>query len=93
MVMVFDWDADKNNWLKKERKISFEQLVVVVEAGDLLEVLTHPNQSRYSHQIVMLVKIDDYVYAVPTVVQKDVYFMKTAYPSRKYTAMYLSERR
>jgi len=90
--MVFDWDSDKNEWLRKERDISFEQIVVAVESGDLLEVLAHPNQERYGHQIVMLVKIDNYVYAVPTVVQKDVFFMKTAYPSRKYTAMYLPER-
>ncbi|HMK55918.1 MAG TPA: DUF4258 domain-containing protein [Dissulfurispiraceae bacterium] len=87
--MVFDWNTDKNEWLRKERDISFEQIVVAVESGDLLEVLAHPNQGRYGHQIVMLVKIEDYVYAVPTVVQKDVFFMKTAYPSRKYTAMYL----
>jgi len=91
--MVFDWDSDKNKWLKKERDISFEQIVVAVEAGDLLQVLAHPNQTRYAHQVVMLVKIDDYVYAVPTVVQKDVLFMKAAYPSRKYTAMYLPKRR
>ena len=91
--MVFDWDADKNEWLNKERNISFEQVVVAVEAGDLLEVLTHPNQARYAHEIVMLVKIDDYVYAVRTDMQEDVYFMKTAYPSRKYTAMYLPKRR
>ena len=59
--------------LNKERNISFEQIVVAVEAGDLLEVLTHPNQARYAHQIVMLVKIDDYIYAVPTVVEEDVF--------------------
>ena len=74
--MVFDWAADKNGGLNMEINISFEQIVVAVEAGDLLEVLTHPNQARYANQIVMLAKIDDYVYAVPTVVQKDVYSMK-----------------
>ena len=59
----------------------------------MLEVLTNPNQAQYAHQIVMLVKIDDYVYAVRTDMQEDVYFMKTAYPSRKYTAMHLPKRR
>jgi len=91
--MVFDWDANKNEWLNKKRNISFEQIVVAVEAGDLLEVQTHPNQARHSHQVVMLMKIDDYVCAVPTNVQEDVFFMKTAYPSRKYTVMYLPKRR
>ena len=74
--MVFDWAADKNGGVNMEINISFEQIVVAVEASDLLEVLAHPNQARYANQIVMLAKIDDYVYAVPTVVQKDVYSMK-----------------
>jgi hypothetical protein len=38
----FRWPPDKNDLLKQERGISFEDITVAVEAGGLLEVVPHP---------------------------------------------------
>ncbi len=91
--MVFDWNNDKNATLKKERNISFERIVVAIEEDHLLDILEHPNKERYPNQLLLIVEVEDYVYVVPCVIEKDVYYMKTLFPSRKYTDKYLSKRR
>lgn len=88
--MVVNWDNDKNRQLKKERGITFEQVLIAMETGGMLDILDHPNKERYPDQVVFLVRINDYVYAVPTVIKKEEFFLKTIYPSRKYTDLYLS---
>ena len=87
--MTFDWNESKNQTLKKERGVSFERIVVAVEEGHLLDVLEHPNKDKYCNQLLLVVEIETYVYLVPTVVDKDVFFLKTIFPSRKYTDKYL----
>ncbi len=87
--MVFNWDNDKNRELKKNRNICFEEILVAVESGDIVDIIDHPNKTKYPNQIVMLVRIGDYIYAVPTVIKREEFFLKTIYPSRKYTAKHL----
>jgi hypothetical protein len=87
--MTFDWNESKNQTLKNERAVSFERIVVAVEEGHLLDVLEHPNKDKYYNQLLLVVEIENYVYLVPTVVDKDVFFLKTIFPSRKYTDKYL----
>ena len=87
----FRWSAEKNEQLKLERGVSFEQIVVAVEAGGLLDILAHPNQARYPNQRVLVVASDGYAYLVPFVEQEDHYFLKTVIPSRKATRDYLGE--
>lgn len=93
--MVFNWDNEKNQWLKKERNISFEQVLIAIESGDIVDILEHPNKKRFTNQILILVAINDYVYAVPAVENDndEEYFLKTIYPSRKYTERYLQGKR
>jgi hypothetical protein len=91
--MVFDWNNDKNTTLKHERHISFERIVVAIEEDHLLDVLEHPNKDKYPNQFLLIVEIEQYVFIVPCVVDKDVYFLKTIFPSRKYTSKYLPEAR
>lgn len=93
--MVFNWDNEKNQWLKKERNISFEQVLIAIESGDIVDILEHPNKKRFTNQILILVAINDYVYAVPAVKNDndEEYFLKTIYPSRKYTERYLQGKR
>jgi len=87
--MTFDWNESKNQTLKDARGVSFERVVVAVEEGHLLDVLEHPNKTKYSNQLLLVVEIENYVYLVPTVVDKEVFFLKTIFPSRKYTDKYL----
>lgn len=87
----FRWGTEKNEQLIAERGVSFEQMVVAVEAGGLLDVLAHPNASRYPNQKVLVVASDGYAYLVPFVEQEDHFFLKTVIPSRKATRDYLKQ--
>lgn len=85
----FRWNHDKNEALKIERSISFEEIVLAIEAGGLLDELRHPNSAKYPNQFVFVVALDDYVYLIPYVEEADYYFLKTVIPSRKATRDYL----
>lgn len=85
----FRWNHDKNEALKVERSISFEEIVLAIEADGLMDELRHPNPGRYPNQSVFVVALDGYVYLVPYVEEPDYYFLKTVIPSRKATRDYL----
>ena len=87
--MIFDWNNEKNIMLKRDRNISFERIIVAIEQDGLLDILEHPNKEKYPNQLLLLVEIDRYVYVVPCVLENDVCFLKTIFPSRKYTSKYL----
>jgi len=90
-VKSFNWSPEKNERLKKERGVSFEQVVFCIESGRLLDVLDHPKPGRYKGQKLYVVDIDNYAYIVPFVDEGDERFLKTIFPSRKYTKLYLHE--
>jgi hypothetical protein len=81
----------KNELLKRERGISFEEVVFHIENGDILEVIDHPNV-RYLHQRVFVLNIDGYAYFVPFIETDDEIFLKTIFPSLKMTKKYLYEK-
>jgi len=91
-VKPFRWSIDKNESLKAERDISFEEIVLAIEEGGLKDVLVHPNQRRYPGQVVLVVAYRDYVYLVPSVEESTHYFLKTVIPSRKATRDYLGRK-
>jgi hypothetical protein len=85
----FRWNHDKNEQLKTERGLSFEEIVLAIEGNGLLDVLRHPNPGKYSNQRVFVVKVDGYANLVPFVEEAEYYFLKTIIPSRKATRDYL----
>ncbi len=85
----FRWNPDKNRELLSERGVSFEQVVVAIEGGGLLDVLAHPNTKRYPNQRLLVVTWDSYAYLVPYVEEREYFFLKTVIPSRKATREYL----
>ena len=87
----FRWNHSKNEQLKAERDISFEEIVLAVEAGGLLDTLRHSNPGKYPKQRVLVVAVEDYVHLVPFVEEADCYFLKTIIPSRKATRDYLKK--
>ena len=88
-MKIFSWNSEKNVLLKAERQISFEDIVLYIEMGFLLDVLEHPNQQKYKGQKVFVVRVDDYVYLVPFIETEKEVFLKTIIPSRKATRKYL----
>jgi hypothetical protein len=88
-MKTFSWNSEKNALLKAGRQISFEEIVLYIGMGFLLDVLEHPNQEKYKGQKVFVVQVDDYVFLVPFIETEDKIFLKTIIPSRKATKKYL----
>jgi uncharacterized DUF497 family protein len=90
-VKYFDWDREKNEWLKEERGVCFEDVIQAIDDGKLLETIDHPNQKRYPNQKMYVLNINGYVYIVPFVGDEEKRFLKTIFPSRKMTEKYMKE--
>jgi uncharacterized DUF497 family protein len=91
--MYFDWNPEKNEWLKKNRKISFEEISLLLAEGKVWKVAKHPNVKKYPQQMIFLLTVDGYVYFVPYVVEGEKIFLKTAFPHRGATKVFLTERK
>ena len=81
LLKEFKWSSLKSKRLKRVRGASFED---VVEAR-LVAIKKHPQKEN---QNMMLFEYKNYIWAVPFVEDKSYTFLKTLYPSRKYTRMY-----
>lgn len=88
-MRVFDWSSEKNDFLKAERGISFEDIVLNIQLGNEVDIYEHPNQKRYPGQKVSVVLVEGYAYLVPFVENEDEIFLKTVIPSRKATKQYV----
>ncbi len=88
-MKTYAWNEEKNLQLKAERRVSFEEVLVHIAAGDVLDVVQHPHPEKYKGQCIVIVKIRDYAWLVPFVESEDVIFLKTIIPSRKATRKYL----
>jgi len=91
-VKYFAWNSEKNESLKRQRGVYFEDVVFHIERGDLLDVLEHPNQQRYPGQRIFVLNMDDYAHLVPFVESSTEIFLKTIIPSRKAINAYLRRR-
>lgn len=89
--MEFDWNPEKNEWLKHETGISFEDIALHLSDGHLWKIMDHPNPRQYPNQKIFLIPIDGYIYFVPYVMDGTTIFLKTAVPSRKATKDYRKE--
>ncbi len=88
-MRTFVWNNEKNELLKRNRNVSFEEIVFCIENGGLLKTMRHPNPQKYPNQKIFLVEMKEYVFIVPFVEENEAYFLKTIYPSRKHTNRYL----
>ncbi|MBI3601504.1 MAG: hypothetical protein HY209_01210 [Candidatus Omnitrophica bacterium] len=85
----FDWDDNKSKALEKERGICFEDIVIKIEEGFLLDNIDHPNKAKYAHQRILVVNVNGYAYAVPYFEDEKVIHLITIFPSRELTRIYL----
>jgi hypothetical protein len=83
----YSFDPAKNAWLIRERNISFEQIISLIEGGKLIQILAHPNEAKYPNQLLYEVDVDGYIFIVPVVRKGKNLFLKTIYPSRKATKL------
>lgn len=87
--VCFEYSEEKNVKLKELRGIGFDEIIYSINRGGLLDVIRHPNENKYFNQYFYVVEMDEYVYLVPFVRRGNSVFLKTLFPSRKYTKKYL----
>jgi uncharacterized DUF497 family protein len=85
----FVWSSEKNAQLIRERGISFERVIFHIERDEILDIVKHPNPSKYPNQRMFILDIGNYAYLVPFVETETEIFLKTIIPSRKATKKYL----
>lgn len=86
-----NWKSEKNIQLKSDRGVSFEEVLVALSHGALLDIVTHPNHDTYTNQRIFIVRIRGYAFLVPYVESNEEIFLKTIIPSRIATRRYLPE--
>jgi uncharacterized DUF497 family protein len=81
-MKYLNWSTEKNEILKRERGLSFEEIAYLIEFGQILSVEENPARPD---QKIYILEIDNYAVVVPFVETENEIFLKTAFPSRKYS--------
>ena len=84
-MRYLNWSAEKNEILKRERGISFEEIAFLIESGQIIGIEGNPG---HLNQKIYVLEIENYAFIVPFVENDKEIFLKTAFPSRKYTKRY-----
>jgi len=88
---VISFGHEKNKLLKMQRGIGFEDIILAMEEGKILDVYDHPDPLNYPNQKIYVVEALEYVYLVPFVKDENGIFLKTIIPSRKAKKIYKGE--
>lgn len=90
-VKTYVWNPEKNELLKQDRGISFEEIVLNIHLGNEVDIYDHPNQERYPGQKISVILVENYACLVPFIESNEEIFLKTIIPSRKATKHYTGE--
>ncbi len=90
-MKLINWNREKNEWLRKNRGICFEDILFYLDNNYLIDDVKHPNQVKFSGQRMMVFNIVEYIHLIPYVESEDEIFLKTIIPSRKATKNYLEK--
>ncbi len=77
----FRWDLEKSKKLKRERGVSFEEII----QSEFVMALQHPKRTN---QKLLLFEHNNYIWVVPYVQKGNEIYLKTLFPSRKYTRIW-----
>ena len=70
--------------------MSFEECVIALEEGSVLDDIKHPTREN---QRIFILEINNYAHAVPYVLEEDgTHFLKTVFSSRQYHKQYLGKK-
>jgi uncharacterized DUF497 family protein len=82
----FVWDEQKNEWLQRERLVSFEEIADLIKDEKEIDIIENP--ARAGQQCAVL-WLRDYTWLVPYVIdEEERIVLKTAFPSRKFHRIY-----
>lgn len=89
MLKAIVWNEEKNEVLINERNVSFEIIAEKIRNGEIIDDIYHPNSLKYSNQRIFVIEIEQYIFLIPYIETDREIFLKTIYPSRKFTKIYL----
>ncbi len=75
------WNDLKSKRLKLTRGVSFEEII----KGKIVDSIEHP---QIENQRIFMIEYKNYIWSVPYIRTENEIFLKTIYPSRKYTKIY-----
>lgn len=84
-MKYLNWNIKKNEILKAERGICFEEIAYLIESGQILGIEENPGRPN---QKIYILEIEGHAVVVPFVEKENEIFLKTAFPNRKYTKRY-----
>ena len=87
----FFYNEAKNTILKETRNIDFKSIVDTLSTKETLQSFLHPNQKKYPNQEIFIVNMQGYFYFVPYIINKEGFFLKTAFRCRKWNKQYLNQ--
>lgn len=83
-------EPTKNEWLKANRNVSFDDVLWAIENNQIKDIIPHHNSKKYPKQLIIYYQKDNYIYTCPCIIEPDgTLFLKTIYPSRKAVKQYL----
>ena len=88
-MKYIDWNIKKNEKLKFERDIGFEDIVLAIDNDCILDIIQYKNIKKYPNQKILIVKINNYAFLIPFIEDEDKIFLKTIIPSRQATKKYI----
>jgi len=86
-TIEFEWHNEKSERIKRERGLSFDEIVEKIRQGAVLDILD--NREEFEGQKLLILNIDNYVWVVPIEFRGNKIRLITAFRSRKFTKMYL----
>ena len=84
-MKYLNWNTRKNEILKNKRGISFEEIAYLIESDQILGIQENPSRAN---QNIYILQIKNYAIVVPFVETENEIFLKTAFPSRKYSKFF-----
>ncbi len=78
--------------MKATKGVSFEHIVEAIKNDKIITIIRHPNKKKYPNQKILLIEIQNYIYLVPGIETKNIVYLKTIFPSKKFTKKYIEER-
>ena len=80
------WDREKNQWLKLNRGISFEEITDIILKDEIIDILKNPNRVNQKYFVI---NMNLYTWVVPFLINDNKQIvLKTAFPSRKFHKIY-----
>jgi uncharacterized DUF497 family protein len=82
--LEFEWDEKKSEIVKQRHGKSLKEISHYITSGNVVAFRKHFNQESYPGQMLIVVNVEGYPWAVPCEIRGNKLRLITAYPSRKF---------